>query len=137
MPGKLVAVYGSLKKGFYNHQGLGDDAEYLGNMTVNAVMYSNGSYPKIYHVGNFANEVDDFGTKFSSGLARDHEVEVYRITDARYASITRMEVGAGYVAEDIETPYGTATMYWMPHEHFYEHDHWVEAYVKDGIASRF
>lgn len=133
MKGKLVAVYGSLKKGYYNHEGLGEDSEYLGNMTIDAVMYSNGSYPKIYHqIENPTAEGDT--TAFGSDKVRKHEVEVYRINEKRYFAISSMEHGAGYVSEDIETPYGTATMYWMPHKRFSEHDHWVEAYKKEGGA---
>lgn len=135
MDTQLVAVYGSLKKGFYNHDGLGKGAKLLGTMTVNAVMYSNGSYPKLYHIAE-----DGAGpfAPFDEKLARQHGVEVYLITDERYNSITRMEVGAGYVPETIETPFGPATMYWMPYEHFYDEDFWVEAYThKNGLASHY
>ncbi len=119
---KLVAVYGSLKKGQYNHDGLGQDAEHLGNMTVRGVMYSNGSYPKLYK------PVCNNGKNFVLEGERDHAVEVYSLNENRYKSITNMEVGAGYEPEDINTPYGPATLYWMPHSRFNEYDHWVEAY---------
>lgn len=129
---KLVAVYGSLKKGFYNHYGLGEDAEYLGNMIVTGVMYSNGSYPKLYRT----NEDQTFEA-FNQGKERNHEVEVYSINEARYHGITSMEVGAGYTPEDIETPYGMATIYWMPHDHFYDGDHWVESYSKTHLNNLY
>ncbi len=117
---KLVAVYGSLKKGQYNHAGLGADAEHLGDMTVRGVMYSNGSYPKLYK--------QDGVLGFPNEVTKDYPVEVYRIDEARYNGITRMEEGAGYDAQDIETPYGVATIYYMPHDNFSSRDHWVEAY---------
>lgn len=126
---KLVAVYGSLKKGFYNHAGLGHDAEFLGTSTVRGVMYSNGSYPKLYETNGSL--VDKGGaTPFQSRLERQHEIEVYRIHEDRYESITNMEIGAGYEPEQIQTPYGEATIYYMPHENFHEGDKWVEAYTK-------
>ncbi len=120
---KLVAVYGSLKKGQYNHDGLGQDAEHLGNMTVRGVMYSNGSYPKLYRT-----DEDQTFEAFNQGKERDHAVEVYSLNENRYESITNMEVGAGYEPGVIDTPYGPATLYWMPHSRFNEYDHWVEAY---------
>lgn len=129
----LVAVYGSLKKGFYNHRGLGDDKEFLGNMTINGVMYSNGSYPKLYKSDGDAN---DEGV-LAPSKARDHEVEVYRISERPFTGITRMEVGAGYTPEQIETPYGLATIYYMDHKNFYDGDHWVEAYKHDSLSSKF
>ena len=128
----LVAVYGSLKKGFYNHGGLGEDAEFLGNSSVSAVMYSNGSYPKLYH--STGHKVMD---NFDLSKTRVHELEVYSISDARFQGIERMEHGAGYVSELIDTEWGPATIYYMPHERFSGHDTWVEAYKRDGIAARF
>lgn len=127
----LVAVYGSLKKGFYNHRGLGEDAEFLGRGIVNGVMYSNGSYPKLYH------PTGKDGGSFDDDLSENHEIEVYRITDARFQGIESMEHGAGYISETIETEWGPATIYFVPHKNFYEGDHWVEAYKHDSIAGRF
>jgi gamma-glutamylcyclotransferase (GGCT)/AIG2-like uncharacterized protein YtfP len=127
---KLVAVYGSLKKGFYNHHGLGEDKKHLGNITVRGVMYSNGAYPKLYHPINELVGALEGGlvARFVVELARDHVVEVYEISDKDYNSITQMEVGAGYTPEDIETPWGVATIYYMPHSNFHESDYWVESY---------
>lgn len=125
----LVAVYGSLKKGFYNHPALGADAEFLGNSSVIGVMYCNGSYPKLYHP-------DGYGSPFNEDLQRKHELEVYRIGDKAYQGIAMMEKGAGYTSERIDTPYGEATIYYMPHNRFSEHDYWIEAYVQETPLSR-
>lgn len=119
---QLVAVYGSLKKGYYNHRALGEDAEFLGTDTVCGVMYNNGSYPKLYkiHPKN--------ALPFPKSLSRDHVIEVYRISDEPYERITSMELGAGYAPEDIKTIYGMATIYYMPHENFWPGDEWVEQF---------
>ncbi len=136
----LVAVYGSLKKGFYNHRGLGDDKEFLGGMAVDGVMYSNGSYPKLYKPDSECKcQASDFAcdSSFCMNKARVHDIEVYRINARRFESITSMEVGAGYTPEQIETPWGPATIYYMDHKNFYDGDHWVEAYKHDSLSSKF
>lgn len=116
----LIACYGSLKKGYYNHEILGEDAKFLGNAEVMAVMYSNGSYPKLYRSNS--------DKRFFHDLAREHTIEVYDINKDAFKDIFSMEVGAGYRLEEVETPYGEAGIYYMPHEHFSSHDKWVEKY---------
>lgn len=123
---KLVAFYGSLKRGHYNHSALGADAEFLGEGVVRGVMYSNGSYPKLYH---FAVGLgDNLDGVLVEDLERDHVLEIYKINEEAYRGIHNMELGAGYVAEEIETDWGPATIYYMPHEHFSNSDKWVESY---------
>lgn len=121
---KLIACYGSLKKGHYNNAALGADADFKGESKVRGVMYSNGSYPKLYNY-------TIAGTAFphlDQSLARDHVLEVYNIDDKHFARIDAMELGAGYVAEQIDTEWGPATIWYMPHEHFDSSDKWVESY---------
>lgn len=118
---KLIACYGSLKKGYYNNPALGTDAEFKGEHSVRAVMYSNGSYPKLYHP-------DCPGDPFEEDKQRNHVLEVYEINDNAYRRIENMELGAGYVTEQIETPYGLAAIWYMPHEHFSSADKWIEKY---------
>ena len=118
----LLAAYGSLKKGYYNHDCL-EGAEYLGNSSVRGVMYSNGSYPKLYKVEN-----DDYDSNFRLPLEKKHTLEIYRVTDEQYRPIERMELGAGYVVEEVETEWGPAKIFYMPHENFNSNDHWVEKY---------
>lgn len=131
----LVACYGSLKKGHYNHRALGADAKFLGKSTVFGVMYSNGSYPKLYKSVSEFEESKELSERFlADEKAVEHEIEIYDIEPDRFRSIRNMEIGAGYEAEEIKTPYGEATIYWMPHEHFYEGDTWVESYT-DGKVS--
>jgi gamma-glutamylcyclotransferase (GGCT)/AIG2-like uncharacterized protein YtfP len=120
---KLIACYGSLKKGYYNNSALGADAEFKGEHAVKGVMYSNGSYPKLYRT-----DEDQTFESFNQGKERDHVLEVYEINDNAYRRIEPMEVGAGYVTEQIETPYGMAAIWYMPHANFSSHDKWVASY---------
>lgn len=123
---KLIACYGSLKKGHYNNAALGADADFKGESKIRGVMYSNGSYPKLYHpAGAFCHEFC-LGKNFDD--AREHVLEVYNIDDKHFARIDAMELGAGYVAEQIDTEWGPAFIWYMPHEHFSSSDKWVESY---------
>ncbi len=128
---KLIACYGSLKKGFYNHKALGLDAEFLGTVPVWGVMYWNGSYPKLYKAnGNFGTE-----SLFDVSKQAKHEVEIYRISPECAKVVSIMEEGAGYVAEEIETPYGAAVIYYMPHARFDSDDEWIPEYSQELLES--
>jgi len=78
-----VAVYGSLKKGKYNHP-LMETSELLGKATIKAKMFSLGSYPAII-------KGDD-----------EHEVELYNMPDDMFSRVQGMELGAGYIEEEQE-----------------------------------
>lgn len=122
----LVACFGSLKKGFYNHRALGE-VDYLGNTTVYGVMYLHGSYPRLYHVVN-----DDYDSPFRLPLEKTHEVEVYSVDQAHYEGVRSMELGAGYEEEEIDTPYGKAKIYFNPHTVFSPSiDKWIPAYTHE------
>lgn len=70
----LVAVYGSLRKGFYNH-GLIAGSEYLGDDRLsNLTLYNLGPYPGV-KVQN------------SQGVL----VEVYSVTDKTLAELDKLE----------------------------------------------
>lgn len=137
---QLVACYGSLKTGHYNHGMLGEDKELLGTAPVNGVMYSNGSYPKLYKVDRGITDLSTFTSNekgeikdgkvfpFTDSESRNHVVEIYRINDHAFNRINRMEEGAGYAPAELETDYGPAIIYWMPHENFDDADTWIENY---------
>lgn len=128
----LVAAYGSLKEGFYNHRVLGEDAKFLGKSTVRGVMYWNGSYPKLYHFDQHGEDDEKNACNFCYNLARDHELEVYDVREKPHAQyIQYMELGAGYIEEEIDTEWGPAKIYYMPHERFDERDKWIPAYTQD------
>ena len=91
---KTIAVYGSLKKGLHNDWGTRAGV-FLGTATTLGDMYSLGGYPVLMKNGT-----------------KKYEIEVYTITDEMYKQITRMELGAGYMEEEINTPYEKAIIYY-------------------------
>jgi len=123
----LVAVYGSLKKGFYNHYMLGEDKELRGKSTVHGVMYLCGTYPRLFHVAKDDNHA--FGTLLES----QHEVEVYSINDSAYERIRGMEIGARYTEETLLTDWGEAKIYWADTDSFRDSYRWIKAYTPQEI----
>lgn len=97
---KIMVVYGSLKKGKYNHYLLGD-AEYLGDKPLHGIMQLAGSYPHFFEpiVGD-------------SRTARTYPAEVYRVSEEVFDDIAAMEIGAGYYDKKISTDWGIGTV-WM------------------------
>ena len=91
----LIATYGSLKRGFHNHNRCGEqvfvgETKIKGEMTL---VYN--SYPQLY-----LNEDGD-----------EHEVEVFMVDALTFTMINDMELGAGYTPVHILTPFGEATMW--------------------------
>lgn len=82
-----VIVYGSLKKGRYNH-GILESSEFVGDTTLTGTMYSLGAYPVLFKDG------DDV-----------YPAEIYNVPEHIYDGIVDMERGAGY--DVVETPEGT------------------------------
>jgi hypothetical protein len=75
---KKVAVYGSLKKGHYNHHWL-EHCPLVRTGKIKGTMYSMGSYPMLMEEGN-----------------DEHDIEVYDVDEETFESIEQMEIGAGY-----------------------------------------
>lgn len=75
---KTIAVYGSLKKGKYNHP-LIEGCEHVDNIRVKGTMYRVSSYPALV----------DEGENY-------YDAEVYEIPDSIYQQVRGMELGAGY-----------------------------------------
>ena len=91
----LIATYGSLKRGFHNHNRCGeqvfvDEMKIKGEMTL---VYN--SYPQLY--------LNDDGD--------EHEVELFMVDALTFTMINNMEIGAGYTPVHILTPHGEATMW--------------------------
>ena len=78
-----IAVYGSLKKGKYNHSFL-SDMKMIGTTTVRGTLYKVSSYPALVDEGE-----------------NEYEAEVYEVDDYIYYMINRMEIGAGYKEVEI------------------------------------
>lgn len=99
---KLVAVYGSLRKGLHNHRPYLGEATFLGtfNTEPEFSLYSLGSYPGLKQNGNTS-----------------IVMEVYEVTEPEAKSIDYLE---GYSENSrntfydkikINTPYGEASTY--------------------------
>ena len=94
----LIAVYGSLREGRYNHPYFLGDIERLDTMTVKGKLYSLGAYPAI-------TDGED-----------DVEIELYDVPTELYHSIRGMEIGAGYIEIDTPTIHGEAKLWMIPAE---------------------
>lgn len=79
-----IAVYGSLKKGKYNHDIL-RESKHLGNSTIKGTLYRVSSYPALLKEGEDV-----------------YDVELYEVEDNVYQSIKMMELGAGYIEEKVK-----------------------------------
>ena len=111
---KLIATYGSLKRGFYNHGRCGEqhyvgDTSVRGNMTL---VYN--AYPQLV--------LDEGGP--------EHVVEVFLVDDLTYQQIHYMELGAGYTEINTLTPYGEAVM-WVINDPSKQHGVPIDAYTED------
>lgn len=76
---KTIAVYGSLKKGKYNHELL-KNAKFLGEAHIAGTLYSLGSYPALVE-----------------GNHELYEVEIYEVSDEDVEFVDMVEKGAGYI----------------------------------------
>ena len=84
---KAIAVYGSLKKGFYNHSLLIGVSDYLGEGVESGFqLYSLGSYPCAVKTGNPEDKI---------------RVEYYLVDEGTFQRLDRMERAAGYYQEDL------------------------------------
>lgn len=93
----IIAVYGTLKEGYYNYDYLlKDNSEFLGNHIIKGSMQlANAGYPYLF-------KKDDYR----------YGLEIYKVDEFTFESIDAMEKGAGYYSEEIDTPYGKATIYY-------------------------
>lgn len=81
---KLIAVYGSLKKGKHNHRII-EEEDFIGTTSVRGTLYSLGSYPALVE-----------------GSEEEHLAEVYSVSDSRYQTIRNMELRSGYKEVECE-----------------------------------
>ena len=91
----LMAVYGSLKKTYFNAYRLAS-SEYIGAIKTAAkyTMLDIGGYPAVLADGETA-----------------IHCEVYKVRRRDFISIGQMEMGAGYEIKAIDTKYGKACLY--------------------------
>jgi gamma-glutamylcyclotransferase (GGCT)/AIG2-like uncharacterized protein YtfP len=94
----LIAVYGSLREGCYNHLFFLQGAEKKGVTTTPGRLYNFGAYPAL--------------TKDATSFSV--ECEIYEVDDLTYKSIDSMEKGAGYFEGHIQTKWGDAAIWYYP-----------------------
>ena len=102
---KLIAVFGSLRKGFHNHY-------ILGNSELVGEFNSAPEFKMLSACGGFPYLVKDAN-------GRSIKMEVYRVTDPQTSNrVDRLEgfISKGnphnfYDKDEIQTPFGTAEFY--------------------------
>ncbi len=94
---RLIATYGSLRKGFHNHERFGK-MELMGLSAIKGYMtLVYGSYPQLC---------------LNSHRHEDnHVLEIYEVSEAQFAQIDAMERGAGYSTQLLDTKHGEAIMW--------------------------
>ena len=115
---KYIAVYGSLKKGFYNHArfGLGEP---LARGTIRGSMFLLHTYPHLFREGVKVPELD-----------REHEVEVYEVDEEVYQSIKSMEIQSGYQEFLCRIEGYKVTVFYSRDDLNYNNN-WLEEYSKE------
>ena len=116
---KKIAVYGSLKKGFYNYRE--NMGEPIAHGTVRGSMYLASSYPHLYR-----EEVSE------PEHVREHAVEVYEVADDTYAGIEGMELGAGYQVTPIDIGGHECIIFYTRDDHNYKRN-WIEEYSEKTV----
>lgn len=101
----LVAVYGTLKRGFYNHGVMGE-SEFLGEIKTEPsfTLYDvHGMYPALVNEGNTKVSCEIFKVTSPETLKRIYRLEGY--------SGTRGAHNTFYNTMDIPTPWGDAEVF--------------------------
>lgn len=90
---KIIGVYGSLKRGCYNHRRYGmEQYPVLATSTIKGAMdLVANSYPRLYPQGTYGED-----------LEREHVLELYEVPDTLYSSLDMMETSAGYEQHTLE-----------------------------------
>jgi len=103
----IIAVYGSLKEGFWNYEHFLSDQERLGDSEVRGVMQlAGGGYPYLFKDSIIPTE------------QKDYPIEIYRVSEDIYKRITGMELASGYYLSTIDTEYGEASIYYAEERMF-------------------
>ena len=103
-----LATYGSLKKGFYNHDYIKENPEPILKTTITGCMYLNGSYPYL------------FKTKLEpNAIKTEHELEIYEISKSEETSIDYIEApeyNKEYLDIEINNKLEKVIIYWTKPE---------------------
>lgn len=111
----LVAVYGSLKRGFGNHQLL-TDAEFLGEDTI-------GGW-RMLHLGGFPGIIDGNSEEIIL-------IEAYKVSDDEFTRLDSLEgYPSFYNRKQVSTSFGDAWIYFLNDQEYYAKQNTV---VKSGV----
>lgn len=101
---RLIAVYGTLKKGRSNHRVMGN-SKFLGTHVTEPkfTMYNNGGFPYVYNQGDTPITIEVFEVTSEDTSNWINSLEGY--------TGTRDHPRNWYDTVDVETPYGTAEMF--------------------------
>jgi gamma-glutamylcyclotransferase (GGCT)/AIG2-like uncharacterized protein YtfP len=106
----LFCVYGTLKRGYGNYNGLlnRDDVEFLGTFETEPrfTMVSWGGFPAVHCEGDTSIKCEIFATSNRSVINSVNRLEGYTGTPDKEGGKHNW-----YDVEPIETPYGTALMF--------------------------
>lgn len=96
---KLIAVYGTLRKGGYNYDRFiryGHNFEYIETTNLNNFdIYDLGYYPCACR------------SKDNGSIV----IDLFRVSDETFNSLNQMELGAGYTVHEVDTQHGKATIW--------------------------
>jgi gamma-glutamylcyclotransferase (GGCT)/AIG2-like uncharacterized protein YtfP len=116
---KKIAVYGSLKKGFYNYRK--DMGEPIAHGTVRGAMFLPYSYPHL-----FREAVSD------PEHVKEYDAEVYEIEESLFNSLNSMEIGAGYQPIECEVA-GHNVVVWFMSDSATRRGAWIPEYSKNTV----
>lgn len=122
----LIAVYGSLKRGFWNYERFLADAQFLGESTVKGIMTMPMGYPYLFVGKNIGMEDEEV----------EHTVELYEVPTEIGERISLMELASGYYESKLFTEHGEATIFFANHNLFSQEHPIVEEYTKELLDDR-
>lgn len=83
-PKKRIGVYGTYKKGFHNHEKLGNNAKFMGMATLEGAMYLVDTYSEPFPI-LYLNPSDPT-------LKKDYNLELYEIDSSEFMKIQTKEI---------------------------------------------
>jgi len=119
-----IGTYGSLKEGFHNHRGLGENKEFVGKDKITGTMFLRYNYPHLY--------LNSQNPQITKEKPTEHTLEVYKIDQEHFNVIDRMEKSSGYEQEKIKTIYGE-TIIWVNKDYFPPGLKYIKEYTKETL----
>jgi gamma-glutamylcyclotransferase (GGCT)/AIG2-like uncharacterized protein YtfP len=111
---KRIAVYGTLKRGFYNYDRFNHfyEFKFVGSERIKGF--------SLYDLGHYPAAVE-------SDPENEITIEIFDVSPACYKSLHEMEISAGYVKKEVATSHGCAIL-WA-----YENEPRYSKLIESGI----